>query len=198
MTPLVDRLLVANGTRWQIAKITTHAVARINHVAERLVSEGAKHAYQQLSAATTVPWWTIAVIHEREASQNWHDSIAQGDPWNQRSIHVPRNRGPFVSWIAAGIDALTECPPYAAHWTDWSAAGALTLLEQYNGLGYAGRGIASPYVWAGTDQYQAGKYLSDGHFDPHAVDQQLGCACLLREMMVLDSSIAAALGPEHA
>jgi len=32
----------------------------------------------------------------------------------------------------------------------------------------------SPYVWSGTDQYNRGKYIADGHYDPHAIDKQLG------------------------
>jgi lysozyme family protein len=30
--------------------------------------------------------------------------------------------------------------------------------------------VASPYVWAGTDQYQSGKYVRDGVYDPNVVD----------------------------
>ncbi|CCE04148.1 conserved hypothetical protein [Bradyrhizobium sp. STM 3843] len=88
------------------------------------------------------------------------------------------------------MDALVNCAPHAAHWKDWSAGGALTLLEQYNGLGYARRGVPSPYVWAGTNQYQSGKYVRDGVYDPAVVDRQLGCAGLLMAMMALDRSIA--------
>lgn len=63
------------------------------------------------------------------------------------------------------------------------------MLEQYNGLGYASRGRASPYIWSGTDQYVSGKYVRDGVYDPSAVDQQLGCAGLLMAMMALDPTI---------
>jgi len=59
---------------------------------------------------------------------------------------------------------------------DWSIGGILTLLEQYNGLGYASRGCASPYIWSGTDQYVAGKYVADHVFDPSTVDRQIGAA----------------------
>jgi hypothetical protein len=59
----------------------------------------------------------------------------------------------------------------------------------YNGLGYANKGLPSPYVWAGTDQYTTGKYVADGVFDPNAVDRQLGCAGLLMAMQQTDSSI---------
>jgi lysozyme family protein len=129
------------------------------------------------------------VIHEREASQSWTANLAQGDPWNQRSIHVPRGRGPFNSWAAAAIDAINNCPPFLGRWKDWSIGGLLTACEEYNGLGYYLHSIPSPYVWASTDQYHRGKYIADGHFDPNAIDHQLGCAALLKAMQKIDLSI---------
>jgi lysozyme family protein len=107
----------------------------------------------------------------------------------QGLVHVPAGRGPFQSWEQAAIDALVECAPYAARWTDWSPGGALTLLETYNGQGYANRGVPSPYIWSGTDQYTSGKYVRDGVYDPSAVDKQLGCACLIKSMIAIDPTI---------
>jgi hypothetical protein len=104
-------------------------------------------------------------------------------------VHVPAGRGPFRSWEEAAIDALVNCAPYAARNRDWSIGGALTILEEYNGLGYASRGRPSPYIWSGTDQYISGKYVRDGVYDPDAVDSQLGCAGLLLAMMPLDPTI---------
>lgn len=176
-------LEAANSRRWAAAKVTRDA----GPPALRLVK--AKDRYQAVSAKTGVPWFIIAVIHERESSQNWSKSIAQGDPWNAVSTHVPRGRGPFRSWEEAAIDALANCAPYAARWSDWSAGGALTLLERYNGIGYANKGLPSPYIWSGTDQYVRGKYIGDGVFDATAVDKQLGCACLILAMQKLDPSI---------
>ena len=161
----------------------------LDRVAGRLIGPAAKARYATVSAQTHVPWFVIAVIHEREASQSWAANLAQGDPWNAVSVHVPKGQGPFASWEAAANNALQRCAPYAAQWADWSIGGALTLLEQYNGLGYARRGVPSPYVWASTDQYQAGKYIADGHYDPSAIDHQLGCAALLARMAAADKSI---------
>jgi lysozyme family protein len=192
MTDL-HQLTLANGRRWAARHVRPELVHTIHAVAGRLVA--AKARYQVVEARTGVPWFIIAVIHERESSQSWAASLAQGDPWNKVSIHVPKNRGPFPSWEEAATDALVVCPPHAAKWTDWTIGGALCLLEQYNGLGYAARGLPSPYIWASTDQYQKGKYIADGHFDPNAVDHQLGCAALLSEMMAIDPSIAAELHP---
>jgi lysozyme family protein len=178
-------LKALNAERWAKAKINRN----FGRIPGDLVAPTAKVRYLAVSEKTGVPWPFIAVAHERESSQNWTASLAQGDPWDRISVHVPSGRGPFNSWEEAAIDALVRCAPYTARNTDWTAGGTLTMLEQYNGLGYAARGIPSPYIWSGTDQYHSGKYIRDGVFDPHAVDSQLGCAGLLMAMMRLDPSI---------
>jgi hypothetical protein len=83
-----------------------------------------------------------------------------------------------------------DCAPYLARNKDWSIGSTLTVLEQYNGLGYAARGVPSPYLWAGTDQYKSGKYVRDGVYDASAVDSQLGCAGLLLAIMALDRTVS--------
>jgi lysozyme family protein len=182
MTDL-NALKAANANRWAKAKLTRS----FSGVAKQLVE--AKTRYQSVEAKTGVPWSFIAVAHERESSQNWNGSLAQGDPWNKVSVHIPAGRGPFKSWEDAAIDALVNCAPFAARHEDWSIGGTLTMLEQYNGLGYANRGRPSPYVWSGTDQYVSGKYVKDGVYDPNVVDKQLGCAGLLIAMMAIDPTI---------
>ena len=188
MTDIVA-LKAANAARWKAMHTDPALAHTLDVVAARLVAPAAKQRYRSVGAQTKVPWYAIAVIHERESSQSWAASLAQGDPWNQVSIHVPRGRGPFASWEAAAVDALANCAPFAARWTDWSIGGLLTLLEEYNGLGYAMRGVPSPYIWAATDQYRSGKYIADGHYDPNAVDHQLGCAALLARMAIADKTI---------
>jgi lysozyme family protein len=186
MTDL-NAVTAANAKRWAKAKLTRKAEA--SRIAGQLMVSQAKQRYQQVEARTSVPWPVIAVIHQRESSQDWTASLAQGDPWNRTSVHVPAGRGPFSSWIEAAVDALVNCPPYLARRKDWSIGGTLAALESYNGLGYASRGLPSPYLWSGTDQYKAGKYVRDGVYDPNTVDRQLGCAALLLAMMPLDPTI---------
>lgn len=181
----IPALIVRNQGRWQNAKLTRGP--ELTSVARRLVAMKAR--YQKVSEKTGVPWFVVAVIHERESSQNWNRSLAQGDRWDQVSTHVPAGRGPFASWEAAAIDALIVCHPYAAKWTDWTPGGTMTILEMYNGLAYAAAGQPSPYVWSGTDQYRIGKILVDhGPIEP-VVDKQLGCAGLVMAMMLVDPSI---------
>jgi lysozyme family protein len=180
-----DALTRANLTRWHFAKLTRKSLR--DRVAQSLVA--AKKRYQAVEAKTGVPWAVIAVIHERESSQNWGRSLAQGDPWNRVSVHVPAGRGPFNSWEEAAVDALLNCHPYLGKRKDWSLAGVLIGLELYNGLGYANRGVPSPYLWAGTNQYTSGKYVKDGVYDPGHVDQQLGCVAMLLSMIAIDPTI---------
>ena len=186
MVDLAKQKLVELG-RWKACHVTPDLVPMIDRIAHRLVAS--KSRYQTVEAVTNVPWAIIAVIHERESSQSWFASLAQGDPWNRVSIHVPRGRGPFQSWEAAAIDALKDCAPFLARWADWSIGGALCALDGYNGEGYWNHGIPSPYIWASTDQYHRGKYIADGHFDPNAIDHQMGCAALLQRMTMIDPSI---------
>src|ERR1700681_3303171 len=103
-------LKALNAQRWAAAKPTRN----FNSIAECLVAGPAKAQYTTVQQYTGVPWFVIAVIHEREADQRWDANIAQGDPWNAVSTHVPTGRGPFQSWIAAAIDALVNCSPHAA------------------------------------------------------------------------------------
>jgi lysozyme family protein len=184
MTDL-NALARANAQRWANAKL----MRDFSSVAGHLVSPFAKARYQAVSAKTGVPWAVIAVIHERECSQDWSGSLAQGDLWDRVSVHVPAGRGPFKSWEEAAIDALNNCPPYAGRNKDWTIGALLSKLEEFNGLGYGLRGVPSPYLWSGTDQYRSGKYVRDGVYDPHAIDGQLGCAGLLMAMSALDRSI---------
>jgi len=178
-------LVALNAGRWDRAKLTRDFSA----VAARLNSR--KDRYQNIGERTGVPWFAIAVIHEREAGSdnNFSANIANGEPWNRETRLVPRGRGPFRSFEDAAYDALVLCPPFAAKNKDWSSGGTLALLERYNGLGYANRGLPSPYIWSGTDQYEKGKYVSDGHFDPSVVDKQLGCAGILKAMGITFGAI---------
>lgn len=205
MTNLVA-LKGANDALWKVAKILPSRQAEVDKVAARLCAPEAKARYQEIEKATGVPWFVIAVIHEREADQDFNDQLGQGDPLNKISKHVPRGRGPFFNhpddpplqdaFYRGAVDALTNCPPYAARWKDWTAGGALTLLVLYNGTGYFDyHNEPSPYDWGATDQERWGKYVGDGQYSAHVWDSQIGCAAMLKSMMVLDPSITFAPDP---
>lgn len=189
-------LQAANQRRWAVARIQSARKAEFVATANRLCKPQNVAYFKDAETRTGVPWFVVAVIKEREAGSDptFLKNIAQGDPWNKPSIHVPKGRGPFASWIDAAIDALSRCAPYASSWKDWTPGGAMTLLEQYNGLGYFNKGLPSPYVWSGTDQYARGKYIADGVFSAGTVDVQLGCAGILLAMAEINSEVAERMG----
>lgn len=175
-------LIEQNKQRWDNLVIPADKGLAFKAVADKLMATDAQARYRIVAAKTGVPWQVIAVIHQREANQNWNTQLGQGDPLNKKSTHVPKGRGPFNTWEEGAVDALTNCAPYASKNMDWTIGGTLALLEKYNGLGYANKNLPSPYIWAGTNQYVKGKYVADGVYDANAVDKQLGCAGLLRFM----------------
>jgi len=187
-------LKTLNEQRWANAKLVPSRAAEFKQPAKKAVDNKAR--YQSIEARTGVSWIFIAVSHYRESSQNFSKSLAQGDPWNKVSTHVPAGRGPFASFEDAAVDALVNCAPHAARNTDWSIGGMLTLLERYNGLAYANANRPSPYIWSGTNQYKIGKVVVDHGPIEEIVDKQVGCAGLIIAMMGLDASIS--FGPAAA
>lgn len=201
----VQPLIAANQHRWDNMHMRANRIPQFDATAKRLCAPVAKARYQDVTdhlvrlKLQLVPWWFIAVVSEREygGPPHWDKQLGQGDPLDEVSRHDPKGRGPFVdhpgdtidAWSRGAIDALANCAPYAARWKDWSAGGTLTLWEEYNGLGYAAKGVPSAYVWSGTDQYVSGKYIADHVYRASAVDVQEGCAPIIARMMVIDSSI---------
>jgi lysozyme family protein len=174
-----------HAKQWDAMTILPARLSEVRQAAGRLVD--AKPRYQAVEKATGVPWTMIAAIHERESSQSWKASLAQGDPWDRVSTHVPRGRGPFRSWEAAAIDALEL--DGLTKVIDWRLEKILYYLELYNGWGYFNHGVPSPYLWGATSIQKPGKYVADGVWSARAVDKQIGCAALIRAMMDLDASI---------
>jgi lysozyme family protein len=167
-----------NLDRWNKASFTRST--QIEKQAAQIRANQSR--YEAVSAKTGVPWDVIAVIHYRESSCSFAGVLHNGERiigTGRKTTLVPKGRGPFATWEDAAFDALMNCSPYAGKNRDWSLGSTLDLLEGYNGLGYRKRGLPSPYLWAGTDQYTSGKYVADGKFDPNVVDQQLGAAAIL-------------------
>ena len=181
---MLDNLKIANLKRFTNVKLTKNYSSIVNKM---LVN---KERYVAVQNKTHVPWPVIAAIHVREASMNFNTQLAQGDPLSHISTHVPRGQGPYFgpdAWERAALIALEDTG--GTKWGDWTAGGWTTFLEKYNGLGYANKGQPSPYVWAGTNQYTAGKYVADGQYSSTAVDIQPGCANLILALAKLDPSI---------
>jgi lysozyme family protein len=147
---------------------------------------GEQKEYAEVAAATGIPWYVVGAIHIMECGSNFYRHLHNGDPLTGRTIHVPAGRpvpppksGEFpYTWVESACDALSSGYPKKP--TVWDTAHCLNFLEEYNGLGYRNRSLASPYIWAATNNYTRGKFTADGKFDPNAESTQIGCAAILK------------------
>ncbi len=125
--------------------------------------------YAALADRVGVPWYFVAVVHQREGSGNFSQSVRDGH-------RLPAG----LSWED---DALAVMQEQCGGWHNWSLPGLLYRLEAYNGFGYRRYQINSPYLWSFATCYTKGKFVEDGRFDPDQVDKQPGTAVILRRMV---------------
>lgn len=202
----IPAITARNARRWVNMKFRSNKIAELDTRAKALIAH--KDQYQAVSdgvfaiSGKRIPWGVIAVIDEREHDPPFglcNSFLGNGQSLGRVTTIEPKGQGPFLHgdgdtplhgpFYRGALVALLDCAPRLGHWTDWSPGGALTGLTAYNGYGYDNKGLPSAYIWAATDQYVRGKYIADGVWSPTAVDQQLGCAALLRYMSGLDASV---------
>ncbi len=145
-----------------------------------------KNRYEKVVDPLSIPWYFIAVIHNMESSLSFNGHFHNGDPLTSRTKQIPKGRptygNPPFTWEESADDALKY--QRLDKWEDWSVAGLLFKLEEYNGWGYRVRHphVLSPYLWSFSNHYTKGKYIADGRWSETAVSQQCGAAVLLRRM----------------
>lgn len=158
-----------------------------------IVQKG-KARYQSVEASSGVPWWFVGVLHMLEASGDFSRHIHNGDPLTARTVHVPAGRpvagNPPFSWEFSTNDAMTwkEWTPDTVRRlpdgsADWTLPTVLWRLEGWNGFGYRNKGVRSPYLWAGCNLEQPGRYVADGSWNPDTWSKQIGAAVLLKTMV---------------
>lgn len=129
-----------------------------------------KSRYQYVAAKTGVPAELVAAIHWRESSGNFNRRQADGGAL-----------GNFANWEESAIKEMSK--KYYGSVDKNNIQTWYNYAEKYNGLGYRNRGLPSAYVWAGTSNYQKGKFVADGVFDPNCVDKQIGVAVMLKAIL---------------
>src|SRR5260221_5332589 len=176
----------ATAALWDRAKTRPSKVHEVAVTAKRLLAN--KSRYQAIEKKTGVPWYVIAVIHEREASGRFDRQLAQGDPLNRRSTNEPI-AGPFPSFEASAVWALHH--DHMDKVIDWRVEKELCWEEGFNGWGYANNhpSIPSPYIWGGSTVQKPGKYIRDHVWSSTVMDEQLGTAVLMKALADLDHSI---------
>lgn len=198
--PTFEALRAEYALNWTRMSVLPNKVGIVDATARRLLR--GLPTYAPVSVVTGVPSQVIMVINERESGGSLKANLAQGDPLDDYSVHIPvgepkgLGHGPPFSFQEAAVRALQIDRLDKVQ--DWSVARALFQMELYNGFGYRGHGIRSPYLYGGTNLQQRGKYVKDNVFDPEVMDVQLGVAPLLRRIAELEPSLRLPLGIEDA
>jgi lysozyme family protein len=146
-----------------------------------------KSRLEHLAQAVHTPWYFIGVLWLFETGGDFSRHLHNGDPLIQRTTHIPTGRpqdwpppAGVDAWEYSAIDALNLAK--LTNLEGLQIGELLARLERYNGMGYQKLGRFSPYLWAGTDLYEKGKYVADGQFDPDVSSKQPGAAALLRRL----------------
>jgi lysozyme family protein len=171
--------------QWDAMAINPAREAEFRRYAQFAIAHKAE--YLEIEKATGVSWPHVAVLHRRESDSDFNTYLGNGEPLNRVTRLVPKGRGPFSSFLAGAIDAFGVDGLDKV--IDWRLEKILYYCEIFNGLGYEGKGLPSPYIWGGTNQQKSGKYVSDGVFDPNVMDTQPGCAPILLMIAKLDPSV---------
>jgi len=160
--------------------------AQAQAVAKKLLADKAR--FMAVQSGCGVPALWLMPTFEREGP-SFSDYFGNGDPLDKVTTDVPKGRGPFATWEAGCIDALTL--DHVTECVAWTWEAALYEWEKWNGFGPREHGRPSGYLWSGTSIYKGGKYVSDGVWSPGTWDQQLGTVIVARAIAALDSEIAA-------
>jgi lysozyme family protein len=168
----------------RLETLTITAQAQANAIARRLI--GNRDRFIALQDQCGVPCLWIMPVFERECP-SFEAYLGNGDPLNKPTVHVPKDRGPFPTWEAGAIDALTL--DHVTEVKSWTWEMACYEWEKYNGFGPRLHGRLPGYLWSGTDQYQGGKYISDGVWSRGTWDRQLGCVAIAKAIAHLDPEL---------
>ena len=169
MAPTFASVAPGYVSAWSSCALRPERAATVDGIVSRVADTATRARYEAAGAdGGGAPWFVVAAIHNLEASGRWNGTIADGGA-------LP----PGVTWEA---DAARELRSQGHGWADWSVAGCSYFCERWNGWGYRGHGIPSPYLYSFGTCYTAGKYVSDGVYDPAAVSAQCGAVMLIRRL----------------
>jgi lysozyme family protein len=171
---------------WSGLAVTPARKGEAAKYAKKILANKAR--YQDIEQMTGVPWHFVALAHYRESTLNFTKNLCNGQPLTMRTTIVPKDRGPYKNFEESAYDALVRIKGYSAK-LDWGVGPYIHRIEGYNGYGYHGKGIPSPYLVGGSNKQQSGKYVRDHVYDASHWDTQLGVLTLLKALMEQDPSI---------
>jgi lysozyme family protein len=169
---------------WATMEINAKVLTQANKISALIIANCPRYLRVVLGSGGRIPWQFIGAIHSLESSLSFTTHLFNGDSLTARTVQYPQGQPtvgkPPFTWEESAIAAMKWQRLNLV--TDWSIAGTLYQAEAYNGFGHRDYhpDTPTPYLWAGSNHYVKGKYVSDGHFDPNAVSGQIGVAVLLK------------------
>lgn len=170
--------------RWKSAKVDPRRVREVEVIVRRI--EASRYRYETVAKASKVPWFTIAGLHNMEASGSFKLHLHEGSPLTGRTRWVPKGRpktgSPPFTWEYSATDALAYDNMGSVNWKSLDAS--LYACERYNGTGYLKYHptVPTPYLWAGSTVERPGKYVADGKWSSTARSSQIGVAVIWKQM----------------
>lgn len=170
--------------RWQSASIPQHKRHAVAVVAKRIIQH--RERYEAVAKRTGVPWFTIAGLHNMEASGSFAKHLHEGSPLSSRTRWVPKGRpktgAPPFTWEYSAEDAMNYDRMSQKNWA--RLGPALSACELYNGDGYRKYhpSTPTPYLWACTSVERPGKYVADGKWSSTARSAQIGIAAVWKQL----------------
>lgn len=169
---------------WNSCVINSTMIHQIADIANTILKNYL--AYQAVGNMCKLPAYIVGCLHYRESNFDFTKWLCNGDPLCDaegnpiKTIHVPTGLGPANAWSTGALESLEYVSFNKNH--HWDLYNALDNLERWNGLGYRQLNIPSPYLWSGTNVYTSGKFGRDGKYNPDLVDEQMGCAAILKSL----------------
>jgi lysozyme family protein len=174
------------ATLWATCAIRSERTRSVDKLTEKLIANKAKYMAVTRELGNGIPWFFVGAIHSLECSLRFDGHLHNGDPLQNRTVHVPKGRpvsgDPPFTWEISATDAMVYEGLHKK--TDWRLSRLLFNMEGYNGWGYRlyHPQVKSPYLWSYSNHYQCGKYACDGVWDGDLVSEQCGGAVLLKRM----------------
>lgn len=164
---------------WAACKLRDAKRTDIAGSADRLMRGEAR--YKDVAARTKVPWQLIGLMHGLECGYDFNKHLHNGDRLDAPTHRVPAGRPPGWkggTWEESAVDALAF--KQLDRVADWPIARVLFALESFNGFGYRGKNVRSPYLWSFSNLYERGKFIADHVYDANEVSKQVGSAVVLK------------------
>lgn len=156
----------------------------VTNIANRIILNKQRYVNVAHCFPNPIKWFHIALIHNMESGGNFSTYLGNGQTLSKKTTIVPKGRGPFSSFQDGAIDAIRVDGLNNIY--DWSIGNTLYVLEGFNGYGYTDfKGINSPYIWSGSNQYISGYYIADNVYSKTAVSKQIGIALILQKLISL-------------